>query len=212
MKLFLIRHGAVIPPAPGAFYGGADVLLSDIGKNEAKAAGEFLATIDVDHIVASPLKRAHYGALQVAEGRNMEVELFDGLREIDRGRWFGLTRDEIEQRWPGDIGAHYADPINWRGNGGESLGDLRDRVLAVRNQLLERYHGKTVVIVSHMFPTRSILADAKGLDFKKWLSIEIPTASVSLLDYNDEGKAKVCWIGHKPDGLNVTQVYPQYFR
>jgi probable phosphoglycerate mutase len=212
MRLFLIRHGAVIPPAPGAFYGGADVPLSDIGQAEARAAAQFLANVEVDHIVASPLERAHYGALQVAQGRNMEVELIEELREIHRGRWFGFTRDEIEQHWPGDIGAHYADPLNWREHGGESLGDLRNRVLGVRDRLREKYRGRTVVLVSHMFPTRSILADAKGLDFGKWLSIEIPTASVSLVEYNDSDKGKIGWIGHKPDGLPVTRVFPQFFR
>jgi broad specificity phosphatase PhoE len=212
MRLFLIRHGAVIPPAPGAFYGGADVPLSDVGKAEAKAAARFLADIEVDHIVASPLERAHYGARQVAEHRDMPVELFDGLREIDRGRWFGLTREEIEQRWPGDIDAHFSDPFNWRENGGESLGDLRERVLKVRDELRDRHRGRTVVLVSHMFPTRSMLADARGLDFDQWLSLEIPTASVSLVDYNDNDKGRVAWVGHKPDGLPVTRVFPQHFR
>lgn len=212
MRLFLIRHGEVIPPAPGAYYGGADIPLSETGKAEARAAAQFLRDIAIDHVVASPLARAHYGAQQViAQRENQPIELRDGLREIARGRWFGRTREEIEQTWPGDLAAHAADPENWREHGGESLGDLRSRVLAVRDDLLNRYFNRTVVIVSHMFPTRAILAAAQALDYPDWYSIQLPTASVSLLEYTAEGQAKIGWIGYKPDGLPVTEVFPQFF-
>ena len=213
MRLFLIRHGAVIPPAPGAFYGGTDVELSANGKAEAQAAGQFLSDIAIDHVIASPLRRAHYGAQQVTAGReNMSIELYDGLREIWRGRWVGHTREEIEQKWPGDLAAHAADPHSWREHGGESLADIRNRVLAVRDRLLAKYRNRTVVLVSHMFPTRAILADAKGADFPDWFSINIPTASVSLVEYADDGRGKIAWSGYKPDGLPVTKVFPQLFR
>ena len=114
MRLFLIRHGAVIPPAPGALYGGsADVPLSTAGEAEARAAAAALADVDIDHLVASPLARARYGAEQVAATRasaRPPVELAEGLREIDRGRWVGLTPEVIEQRYPGDLAGHAADP------------------------------------------------------------------------------------------------------
>jgi len=190
MRLFLIRHGAVSPPRPGMFYGGTEVPLSVEGEAQARRAAAALATEKVDHVVCSPLGRARFGAERVAEicgiGR---PEVFEGLREIDRGRWLGLLPEEIEKQHPGDLKAHEADPEAWTGHGGESLGQLRDRVLAVRNGLLERWDGATVALVSHLWPTRALLADACGWGLERWGELRVPTGSVSAIR-RDPGGAR----------------------
>ena len=84
-------------------------------------------------------------------------------------------------------------------------------MLAVRDALLTRWAGKTVVVVSHMMPTRAILADAKGLDYAAWPRLTIPTASLSLIDFAADGRATVGWVGYKPDGLSVRRAFPQAF-
>ena len=208
MRLFLVRHGAVIPPQPMAFYGDADVSLSELGQAEARAAAAFLAPVNVDQVVSSPLTRARYGAEQVAAQRGLAIDVREDLREIKRGRWFGLTRAEVRTRWPGDLEAHHADPEHWNGHGGESLGEFRDRVLKVRDALLDVYSGRTVVLVSHNFTSCAILADASGLTLADWPTIRIPTASVSLLDYAATDTV-VRWIGHKPDRRTITEVFPR---
>ena len=195
MRLFLVRHGAVIPPAPGAFYGGTDVALSEVGKREARRAAELLEEEPLQAIYSSPLSRARYGAERVADRRaGVGIRVVEGLREIDRGRWLGLTAAEVEERYPGDLGHHAADPEKWREHGGESMGDLRDRVLRVRDALVAQHDGAAVAVVSHLFPTRAILADALGLDLPRWSELELPTGSVSLVEYAGT-RAEVRWVG-----------------
>ena len=65
----------------------------------------------------------------------------DGFREVDRGNWVGLTPEEIEAQYPGSLEAHQGDLENWRGNEGESMGDVRDRVLEARDTLLDWLEG-----------------------------------------------------------------------
>jgi broad specificity phosphatase PhoE len=91
---------------------------------------------------------------------------------------------ELEDLFPGDYENHVADPWAWREHGGESLEDLRTRVLGVRDRILETHSElSAVALVSHMFPTRAILADALNLDLTEWSQLEIPTGSISLVEY-----------------------------
>ncbi|PCJ54001.1 MAG: hypothetical protein COA70_07640 [Planctomycetota bacterium] len=197
MRLFLVRHGAVQPARHGSFYGGTEVDLSPEGRIEAEKAAFQLQTIPLEAVYASPLSRAQYGAFQVLKGRKkLEMTTLDGFREIARGRWVGKTPAEVDAAYPKDRESHRLDPWNWRAHEGESLGDLRDRVLACRNQILEQHKDDaTVALVSHMFPTRAILADAMQLDLPAWDEIEIPTGSVSLVEYTLSGAAKVIFVG-----------------
>lgn len=195
MRLFLVRHGAVAPERHGSFYGGTEVRLSPEGKKEATEAGHQLRSEALQGIYASPLSRAQFGAKQVLGDRILEIQTDPGLAEIDRGRWLGHTPDEVHEKYPGDLQAHAEDPWEWRAHGGESLGDLRIRVLGALKRIRAAHQeNDAVAIVSHMFPTRAILADAMGLDLQGWSQLEIPTASISLVE-DVAGAPEVRFVG-----------------
>ncbi len=197
VRLFLIRHGAVVPPSPGVYYGGTEVPLSPRGEAEARAAARLLAGVELEAVYCSPLSRARFGADCLIRSRpGLEVEVLPQLREIDRGRWTGNTPEQVDQLWPGQRAAHDRDPEAWRGHGGESLGDLRDRVLAAFGQLVAAHPTATIAVVSHLFPTRAILAQALAWPLERWTDLRLPTGSVSLLERQDEGWA-VPWHGRQ---------------
>lgn len=183
MRLILVRHGALAPPRPETFYGGTEVPLSEAGRAEAAAAASALRSWQLDHVVCSPLSRARYGAERIAEGRGLTgaPEPAAAFREISRGRWVGLTRDEVRARWPGDLDAHARDPHGWRGHEGESFEDVRQRVVDARAQLAARWSEKVVALVAHLYPIRALAADAAGQGLEAWESLEIPTGSITLL-------------------------------
>ena len=195
MRLYLVRHGAVAAPQPGMFYGGTEVPLSAAGEAEARAAAELLAGENIDQVVCSSLGRARFGAEAVRTTCGLEsVVVLDGFREIDRGRWLGLCPEEVRERWPGDLEAHEADPESWEGHGGESLGRLRDRVLATRDAWLATIAATArVCVVSHLWPTKAMLADVLGWGLERWPELEVPTGSVSCIA-GDE----VLWRGRRP--------------
>lgn len=200
MRLILVRHGAVQIERPGTYYGGSEVPLSELGREEARRAADALRTLHLDHVVCSPLSRAHFGAQQISAGRGLAdaPEIVPGLREIDRGRWLGLTAEEIDARWPQDRPSHQTDPVGWRGHSGESLADLRDRVLGSRDQLVPRWTGGTVALVAHLYPIRALLSETLGRGLSDWEQLRVPTGSISVLTQTSLGWV-VEALGWKPE-------------
>ena len=223
-RLILVRHGAVArelhdpPIPPGALYGGnLEVPLSKQGEAEAVAAadmiGEFAASGEkVQFVASSPMKRALYGADLIAEaiqphnvGR-VDVSTYELLREIERGEWVNLTREQIAERWGADAFERAALEDDFGHTfGGEGMGDLRDRVLTARDFILKKVRdGGAAVVVSHMWVTRVMVADALGEP--SVLNVDIPTASISVIDYGPDAwppvlatePASVPVVGFKP--------------
>ncbi len=76
MRLILIRHGHPNYEKD---------CLTELGHLQAKAASERLKDENIDKFYASSCGRAYETALHIAEGRNMEVEKLDFMREIGWG-------------------------------------------------------------------------------------------------------------------------------
>lgn len=199
IRVFLVRHGAVDLTTPehfypkGSFYGGDDVPLSALGEREAKAAGEMLKDEGIDLVFSSPLRRAVYGAKQVASHHgSMEPILDDRFREIERGRWLGLTKEMVDEKYPGDLAKFAADPT-WKEHGGETYTELFERVLDGFDHVLKVAREKKasrVALVSHMWVTKSIVTNSMGLkptQQDEWAKVDIPTASISVMDFPREG-------------------------
>ncbi len=212
MHLVLVRHGEVDSSYSGVFYGGAEVPLSPQGKREAQAAGRFFQAQTPLAIFSSPLSRARYGAACVLGSCKMEgaVRLEDGLREIDRGRWAGLSPESLLAQYPDDLASHQADPWHWREHGGESLLDLKLRVLQVRDGILQEFGHASglVVLVAHMFPLRAICAEVLGMDVDQWNQLVIPTGSLCWIDYAKPKPDLVFW-GKRPAELAKFR-FPQF--
>jgi len=208
MRLYVVRHGAVIPPGnrKGAIYGGADVELSEQGKEEAQAAADYLLeeAPKLDAVYSSNLSRAIYGAKKIAESRGIEVSKDSRFTEINRGLWVGLTKDEIEERYPqqvkqiGSLSNFEADP-EFSDHGGESYRAVGRRVLAARDDLLAKHQGQTVCLVCHNWVTAALLGNALGLPAEEWHTLKIPTASVSLIEYSSKAEENVVFMGKSPE-------------
>lgn len=200
MRLILVRHGAVRVARPRTFYGGSEVPLSAEGMREAERAAAALAGRRLDHVACSPLSRARHGAERIAAGRGLagRPEVCEALREIHRGRWVGLTEEEIRARWPADLRAHAEDLEGWRGHEGESLGDLRDRVLGARDDLLRDWGGGTVAVVAHLYPIRALLAEALHRPLGDWERLHVPTGSITVISGTALGWV-VESVGWKPE-------------
>ena len=102
-RMLCVRHAESVWNADGRWQGHADPPLSDRGRSDARAAAASVRDA-VDRVVASDLARARETAeIVAAELAIDDVEIEADLREIDVGEWSGLTRDQIEERWPGGI-------------------------------------------------------------------------------------------------------------
>ena len=182
------------------YYGALDVSLSPLGEEEAKAAALYLEQFDLEFVVSSPLSRAVFGAEQVLglqKKTDLDVVKMEGFKELDRGSWCGMTKDEIGA----DAMAKFdACDENATPEGGESYNALKKRVLQDRDAVLDRLSaGNAATIVSHLQVTRSMLSDALGIPTGEMAGLGIATASVTCIDYDTDGTQTVHFRSFKPD-------------
>lgn len=160
--LVLLRHGQSVWNKENRFTGFTDVDLSEQGEAEARAAGEKLKALPLDHVFTSTLKRAYRtAALAVgASGQTGVPETrHDDLRERDYGDLTGLNKDEMRQKY-GEEQVHI-----WRRSydvqppGGESLADVVKRVEPYYKREIVPLlaSGKNILIAAHGNTLRAML-------------------------------------------------------
>jgi broad specificity phosphatase PhoE len=148
-RLLLVRHGESTWNARGRWQGWADPPLSDLGRVQAEAAAP--AAAPVDAIVSSDLQRALVTAELMAAVLDIGLErvhVEPGLRERDVGDFTGLTRAEIEERWPGVL-SNVAASIARDPHFGETVEALATRVDAALARLAATFAGQRVLVVTH---------------------------------------------------------------
>ncbi len=145
-RLYFVRHGETEWNRAGLFQGRTDVPLSARGRVQAAGAAQCirehfrLAGIPLHFagLAASPLSRARETAAVIASALGGSacglpdapggIALDERLQEQDYGLWEGLSRAQIEARFPGEWESRFADVRHFQAPGGESMDSMRERV------------------------------------------------------------------------------------
>lgn len=185
--LVLVRHGVTDHTIGKRFSGGlasANPPLNEEGRAQALATGEWLAPLagDFDVVVSSPVRRTRETAEILAEQLRLEIEVEDGIAEMEFGSWDGLSFTEVQEQFPDDLTAWLGD-LDSAPHGGESMRTVQKRVLEGRDRILEQYAGRTVVAVSHVTPIKVIVAEAMGASLDGVYRMELGPASVTVVSY-----------------------------
>ncbi|MEU2605005.1 bifunctional RNase H/acid phosphatase [Streptomyces albus] len=190
----LLRHGEtpLTPEKRFSGSGGSDPDLSPAGRRQAAAVAEALALRGtVQAVVASPLRRCQETAAAVAGRLGLQVRTDEGLRETDFGAWEGLTFAEVRERYPEDLDAWLASPAARPTGGGESFEEVARRVAVARDRLLARYTGRTVLVVTHVTPVKTLVRLALGAPPQSLFRMELSAASLSAVAYYADGNASL---------------------
>ncbi|MEU2598950.1 bifunctional RNase H/acid phosphatase [Streptomyces hirsutus] len=190
----LLRHGEtpLTPQKRFSGSGGSDPSLSDAGREQAERTAAALARRGtVQAVVASPLARTRETAGIVAARLGLEVSVEEGLRETDFGAWEGLTFAEVRERHPDDLNAWLSSPDAEPTGGGESFADTATRVAATRDKLTAAYAGRTVLLVTHVTPIKTLIRLALGAPPESLFRMELSAASLSAVAYYADGNASV---------------------
>ncbi len=161
--IVLVRHGETDWNRQNRFQGHADPSLNDLGRAQARALAAELESERFNAVYSSPLKRAFETAQIVAAGLELDVRTSDGLKEVDVGSWSGLTRAEIEIRFPDGYRRWLEYGHGW--DDGETYAELGERVVATLVEIAARHNDEVVLAVTHGGPIRSALAAAAGVPF-----------------------------------------------
>ena len=184
----LLRHGQTPMSVQKRYAGLSDVPLTEVGVQQAAAAGKRLASAGLTAIVTSPLARAVRTAEAVAAATGAPVEADEGFRETDFGAWDGLTFAEVGERWPAELTAWLADP-DVAPPGGESFADVSTRVEGALRRVLADHQGRTVLIVSHVTPIKTLVAAALLAPPPALYRMHLDVAALCQVDWYADGPA-----------------------
>lgn len=159
-RLLVVRHAQSEWNALGRWQGWADPPLSAHGRQQAAAAGASLRAVGLvaDVVISSDLARAAESASAVAEVACPESQRRTDTRwrEFRVGPWSGLTRPEIEQRWPGALDRYDAGDLA-AAPGAEPAAAFADRLArALADAVASTPPGGVALVVSHGGSIRAV--------------------------------------------------------
>ena len=202
--LIMVRHGRTALTESRKISGGdgENPDLSELGNQDAAevaleltrvgTSGTFSFLAKPVVVIHSPVKRAVQTASKIALKLGAELVELDDLREIGFGDWDGLTNEELFAGYE----TQYQD---WRGSydvappNGESLKDFDVRVNRSLDFILDKFAGKTVVVVAHVMPIRGLLRIANDASVAGYWRVDLGPASISIARFwGREGAEIVC--------------------
>ena len=184
-RLLLVRHGETEWNRQKRFQGQIDVPLNNNGHAQARRASEFLATIKIDKAFSSPMLRPKDTALEIlSKHPNINLELFDELKEISHGRWEGKFEHEIEAEFAGQLALWQAQPETVQMPEGENLQQVWDRVAVVWQKIVQSVPaGETALVVAHDAVNKAILSLLFGFTPEQFWVFKQGNGGVSVIDY-----------------------------
>lgn len=159
MKIYLMRHGEIDASVDGkrCFTGQRDLPLTRNGLKQARIWARAFSETHLDAVYCSDLMRCRQTAGVIAESRGITPVVRPELKEISLGEWEGSPVDCIKTNFPDLWKVRGAHPDGFRPPGGESFGDLTDRVFPCFEAICKQ-PGEIVLIVAHSGVNRAILS------------------------------------------------------
>ncbi|HEX7646572.1 MAG TPA: histidine phosphatase family protein [Noviherbaspirillum sp.] len=162
-RIYLMRHGSVTYfDAQGKPFLPEQVPLNELGRAQATAAGKVFAEagLKFDRVIVSGLPRTVETATRVlAEtGQQIELEQWSDLVELRGGKLSAIPDESLKEAFVGAFDG--VVPEHRQFLGGETVGQLMDRVHPCIDRLREDKSWDTVLLVLHGGVNRAILSYA----------------------------------------------------
>jgi probable phosphoglycerate mutase len=206
MKLLLIRHGQT----PGNVLGQLDTAhpgpgLTELGERQAEALARSLMNERIEALYASTLVRTQITAAPLGRLHNLDVEVLDGLHEIEAGSLEKLTDHESHKRYMGTVISWAAGDLDQRMPAGPDGHDFFRRFDAAIAAVLERVSGDeaTAAVVSHGAAIRTWAGRrAEGADHEFAAKHVLANTGIVALEGDpDSGWKLIHWDGSPVGGL-----------
>ena len=194
MKVALVRHGETEWNRLGKFLGQLDIGLNPRGLAQARETA--LAMADWGHTVvyASPLVRTMQVAQEISKLDDVPIVPVEGVKELDLGDVEGVNGEEMRSLWPGVYAAWRENPATVVMPNGESLAQLQDRAWDAWLEL-EAAHSEndSVVVVSHNFAIRTIVAKLLGMPLSNFHRMVLGLSSICIIESDQRGRRLVSY-------------------
>lgn len=163
--VFLLRHGETVNTLDGPlrYNGHFDVDITTKALAQMAQRGLELSNFNVNTVYASDLSRCRLGGEIIAEKIGCPLVLKENLREMKMGDWEGLTLAEVEERFPEQVKNKFADFLNYRIPGSETVKEVEARIYPEFDDIILKHRQETIVIVAHGGVNLLLLTRALGL-------------------------------------------------
>lgn len=198
MPLFVIvRHGQSQWNAENRFTGSTDTPLTDLGRQEAREAGQLLKAHQPPNFgigFTSVLQRAIETMsiiLTEIDQTDLPIERSDALNERMYGDLQGMNKAEAENRFGADQVFRWRRGYTDQPPHGESLADTHARVIPYfKTTILPHLQaGQPVLVVAHGNSLRALLMELEHISPENIEKIELATGVPRQYMYDPETNA-----------------------
>jgi probable phosphoglycerate mutase len=185
-RLFIIRHGETLWNEERRAQGIQDIVLSEKGKIQAECFANRLKEENIDFIYSSDLSRAYETAKILGNKINKPVHVISDIREMNFGKWEGLTIDDIKLK--------YQDTYNiWRNTphiaqipGAETMLQVQERAMKGVYNIIKKHPNKNIVLVSHGVAIKTIIFGLLDIDLSNYKKIRQDNTAINIIDFKED--------------------------
>jgi broad specificity phosphatase PhoE len=181
MQLILIRHGETLWNKEGRVQGISDIDLSDVGIEHARLLALSLKDHAIGAIYASPLKRACQTAEIINDFHHKNIQIHQGLMEMNQGDFEGFSFKELMAREKDFLQKWITNPASVKMPNGESLTQVQQRAWRVMKEIISK--PENALIVSHNFTIAAILCRVRNISLSEFRSTCVDTASKTIVQF-----------------------------
>ena len=180
-RLYLTRHGEVVNH--GVYNGQTDVDITPKAIQQMERLRDRLADKDLRAAYSSDLIRTRKGAEIIARPHGLTPMAFPEFREVNFGRWQGMSYVQVMEQFPEDIPQWLSNVEHFRIPEGESMIEVRQRSIPKLQELIELHRGGEILLVCHGALNRVILAEALRLPMAHLLRFEQDYGCLNIGEY-----------------------------
>jgi len=184
-KLFLVRHGESEWNVLKRIQGQQNVALTDRGKLQARLIAKRLLNENIDSIYSSDLDRAYNTAVIIGNMLKIDVNPMPGLREIDFGKWEGISYDNISDIDSKEIILWRKAPEKLKVDGAETLEELQLRAMSEIYRIMDTEKKHNVLIVSHSATLKTIILGLLDMKLSNFKNITLDNVGLTIIEFRD---------------------------
>lgn len=188
LKLYMLRRGETVFSINKGYCGALDVELTESGQAMAQAFADEYKSLSWEAIYCSPMKRAIATATPLAKATGLTLEIRDGIKECNYGKWEGKTKEEVNNEFHSNYVDWMTEPAWNAPEKGETAVQVRNRAMNVIAEIEENHRDGNVMLVAHRTTLRIVLCSLMGIDLGRYRDhLDYPAASLSVVRFGKYG-------------------------
>ena len=184
-RLFLTRHGESEWNVLKKIQGQQNVALTDWGRSQARLIGERLIDERIHSIFSSDLDRAYDTARIIADILNIDVHPMPELREINFGKWEGVSYEDMNTISSEEILTWRKTPEKLNVDGAETLKELQTRAMSAVDKIMDTSDRADILLVSHSATLKTIILKLLDMKLSNFKNITLNNAGLTIIEFRD---------------------------